>query len=217
MFITLEGGEGSGKTTQTKLLTQFLQGLGHQVVQTHEPGGTVIGQKIREILLDTKNFRIYALTELLLYQADRAQHLEEIVKPALTEGKVVVCDRFYDATVAYQGFGRGIDKGLIYRLNLLTCSQLKPDLTLILDLDVRQGLSRAITAAGKADRIEMERLEFHERVRQGYLRIAKEEPDRVKIIDGSKGIEEVHQIICSLIMANIKTKENQRMPKSPSN
>lgn len=210
MFITIEGGEGSGKTTQTKLLVKFLQDKGYDVFQTHEPGGTIIGKKIRNILLNPENVRITNLTELLLYQADRAQHIEEIIRPALKRGKdaaslsevvIVVCDRFYDATIAYQGFGRQLDKNLIEQMNALICGQIKPNLTIVLDIDAKEGLKRAIKREKESgvDRIELEKLEFHQRVRQGYLEIAKREPERVKIIDASKDIEDIYQDICCLV------------------
>lgn len=220
MFITFEGSEGSGKTTQSTLLAKALQKEGFDVIVTYEPGGTRISQQIREILLDPENAGMTTLTELLLYLAARAQHIKEVIKPALEEGKIVICDRFIDATLAYQGYGRGLNKEtclveLIQKLNSLVTNEaslqdIKPNLTFILDIDPAEGLKRAINIhkeayftdvypAGKGDRIEQEELEFHQRVRDGYFEIARQEPQRVKIINRGENIEEIHQIIIGYV------------------
>ncbi len=212
MFITLEGCEGSGKTTQSTLLAKVLQKEGFEVVHTHEPGGTRISQQIRKILLDPENVGMTVLTELLLYLAVRAQHIKEVIKPALEEGKIVICDRFIDATLAYQGYGRGLDKNLIQGLNSLVIEDVKPELTFILDIDPAQGLKRAInihkdiSSEGMGDRLEQEKLEFHQRVREGYFEIARQEPQRVKIINQGKSIEEIHQILCGYVHEILKHK-----------
>ena len=187
IFITFEGIEGCGKSTQARRVRESLIESGLEVVFTREPGGSCIGEKIRDILLDPENHAMVPLTELLLYEASRHQHMAEVIEPALEAGKVVICDRFYDASTAYQGYARGINVDDVERLNLIASAGKRPDLTIILDLPAEIGLKRI----GKnPDRIEGEGVEFHERVRAGYLEIAAKEPDRVKVVDGSGTIEE---------------------------
>ena len=189
MFITLEGIEGSGKTTQINHIAEFLKLRGIRYIITKEPGGTAIGQKIRSILLDPDHDRIHPLTELLLYSADRIQHIKEMIAPMLEMGKTILCDRFYDSTTVYQGFSRGLDINLINHLNNLVLGGLKPDLTFLLDLPAEAGLERAwkqIKSGHRPDaetRFEKEKLVFHEKVRQGYLKLASLEPDRFAVID----------------------------------
>jgi len=197
MFITFEGIEGSGKTTQAKHTVRFLQDKGHDCVITREPGGTRIGEKIRAILLDPLSKDMYPLTEFLLYTADRAQHIKEYILPLLSDGKIVLCDRYYDATMAYQGFARGLDIGLIEKIHKLLFENLKPDITLLLDLPPEIGLKRAWKQINNGNRIsqetrfEEERLSFHKRVREGYLELSRLEPERFRIIDASKDEHEV--------------------------
>ncbi len=204
-FITIEGVEGSGKTTQATLLAEYLRKQGLSVLETREPGGTRVGEKIREILLSPAHSDLAEKTELLLFLAARAQLVSEVIRPALEIGTWVVCDRFSDATVAYQGNGRGIDRLALRELNDLATSNLKPDLTILLDLDVETGIRRALKAKAeffdseKGDRMEREHEKFHRRVREGYLKLADEEPDRIKVIPVSGSIEEVHTIIVSLV------------------
>jgi dTMP kinase len=187
IFITFEGIEGCGKSTQAKRVLESLIESGLEVVFTREPGGSCIGEQIRNILLDPANDAMVPLTELLLYEASRHQHMAEVIDPALEAGKVVICDRFYDASTAYQGHARGLNVEDVERLNLIASAGKRPDLTIILDLPAEIGLKRI----GKnPDRIEGEGVEFHERVRAGYLKIAANEPDRVKVVDGSGTIEE---------------------------
>ncbi|MEW6618710.1 MAG: dTMP kinase [bacterium] len=207
MFITFEGTEGSGKTTQSELLTKALREKGFEVIHTYEPGGTKISDKIRQILLDPENSNMSALTELFLYLSARAQHIEEVIKPALAAGKIVICDRFIDATMAYQGYGRGLNKDLIQKLNAVVTQEIKPDLTFVLDVDPQEGLEMAktLSTAGLGDRIEQEALDFHQRVRQGYLEISKQESARVKIINRQKSVEEIHQIILNLCSGIVTT------------
>lgn len=201
MFITFEGSEGSGKTTQTKLLAKALQKKGFDVLHTYEPGGTKISEKIRKILLENVNAQMSDLTELFLYLSARAQHVAEVIKPALTQGKIVICDRFIDATLAYQGYGRGLNKKLIQKLNSLVSQDIKPELTILLDIDPVEGLQKAIRLhkGGQGDRIEQEEIEFHQRIRLGYLKIGKQDPQRVKIIPAKKNIDEIHQIILGYV------------------
>jgi len=197
MFITLEGIEGSGKTTQIRHIAEFLEREGRECVITREPGGTAIGKKIRAILLDPESKEMAPLTELLLYTADRAQHIMEVVNPALSEGKTILCDRYFDATLVYQGYARGIEIGLINRLHRLILKDLKPDVTLLLDLPPEIGLSRAWkqiksgTRAGVETRFEEETLSFHEKVRAGYLELSRLEPERFRVIDASKDEDQV--------------------------
>lgn len=195
-FITLEGIEGCGKTTQARMLVEHLKSEGFDVTSTREPGGTAIGRRIRAILLDPESGGITGTAELMLYSADRAQHVTEVIEPALAGGGIVVCDRFADATLAYQGRGRGLDAEVIASLTGMATKGCKPDLTVLFDLPVEQGLRRAIgrnarDGAAHESRFEMEAVEFHERVRQGYLAIAGRERERVKVLDASGPASEV--------------------------
>jgi len=183
-FITVEGGEGAGKSTQIQRIGAWLAERGHTIVHTREPGGTQLAEQLRTTLLDTKNTAVSELTELLLMFAARAQHLDELIRPALLRGEWVVCDRFTDATWAYQGGGRGLPGEQIAALEKLVHGDLQPDLTLLLDLPVRVGLER-VAMRGEADRFEREPEAFFERVRQAYLERAKAEPDRFEVIDAS--------------------------------
>lgn len=189
MFITLEGIEGAGKTSQLNQIVSFLMDRGIECATTREPGGTEIGSQIRQVLLDPKNRELDANAELLLYVADRVQHIKTVIKPHLRAGRAVLCDRFYDATMVYQGYARGLDKTLIRSLHQLVCEDLKPDLTLLFDLEPEVGLERAwqeINNGGRTDqesRFEKEKLAFHENVREGYLDLARREPERFRIID----------------------------------
>jgi dTMP kinase len=197
MFITLEGIEGSGKTTQINHLCRFLENKNHECVITREPGGTEIGKKIRSILLDPKNKDMEPMTELLLYFSDRAQHINQIVNPALSEGKTVICDRYFDATLVYQGYARGLDMKLITRLHELVLEGLEPDLTFLLDISPEIGLARAWkqidkgSRTGDETRFEKEAISFHQKIRAGYLELARLKPQRFQIIDASQEKEKV--------------------------
>ena len=197
-FISFEGIEGTGKSTQAKLLQQGLLGLGYEVILTEEPGGTLISLRIREILLSVDHTNMKPLTELLLYNAARAQHIEEVILPALNRGAVVITDRFTDSTFAYQGYGRGIDLKLLESIDRIATNGLRPDMTMLLDLDVETGLKRN-RRINKTDRLELEDVEFHERVRKGYHELAAKEPERIKVLDASVGIEELKIIIARII------------------
>jgi dTMP kinase len=204
-LITFEGIEGCGKTTQVDLACRMLEKRGLPHLRTREPGGTRIGSEIRKILLDPQNRNLAAAAELLLYAADRAQHVQEQIVPALEKGAVVLCDRYTDATLAYQGFGRGLDRPMIETLNRMATGGLRPALTLFIDVPVTVGLARAIQRNdqdGLADtegRFEEEAVSFHTRVREGYLALTASEPARVKRVDGNRSPEETHQQILSLI------------------
>ncbi|MGD9055274.1 MAG: dTMP kinase [Desulfobacterales bacterium] len=197
MFITLEGIEGSGKTTQIDRLAEFFTDHGMACVTTRQPGGTVIGENIRSILLNPENHTLEPLTELLLYLADRAQHINEIIRPALAAGKTIICDRYFDATLVYQGFARGLNVELLLELHRILFENLKPDVTLLLDLAPQQGLERAWQQlssgqrAGRESRFENETLAFHKKVRAGYLELAKLEPQRFRIIDAGQSADHV--------------------------
>lgn len=202
MFITLEGGEGAGKTTSIAFVRAFLEQAGKKVLVTREPGGTPLGEKIRSLLLEGRE-DMHADSELLLMFAARAEHLTRVVKPALVAGAYVVCDRFTDATFAYQGGGRGVPATRIAVLEEWVQQGLRPDLTLLLDIPVDQGLQRAGQRSAP-DRFEREAHEFFERVRQSYLAIAAREPQRVKIIDASKDITQVEQQLRAALEALVR-------------
>lgn len=195
LFITFEGGEGSGKTTQLTALLAHVRGLRGDAVETRDPGGTAIGNQVRELLLNRDNVRMSSLAELFLYEASRAQLVQEVIRPALDAGRIVLCDRFTDSTVAYQGYGRGLDLHLLERLNAVAAGGLRPDLTFLLDLDPVVGLARAQARVAPfrqgRDRLEAEVLEFHQRVRAGYRAVAAREPHRIVILDATQGILEL--------------------------
>jgi dTMP kinase len=210
MFITLEGIEGSGKSTQILHIVNFLNTLGLKCVMTREPGGTRIGRKIRSILLDPESAAMNPAAELLLYTADRVQHIQEIILPMIEGGSIVICDRYFDATLAYQGVARGLDMTLILDLHKLVCRNLKPDLTFLLDLPPDTGLLRAwkqLESGARMNaesRFEKETLAFHERVRTGYLAIAEKEPDRFRIIDASQSKDQVQNQITRVLEFEIQ-------------
>ena len=210
-FITFEGIEGSGKTTQIKLLAQQLRQRGYQVLQTREPGGCQLADQIRGILLHPDNAAMVSRAELLLYAAARAQHVEEIVQPALAAGKIVLCDRFTDATLAYQGDGRGLDRGLISQLNKLAAGDCRPDLTLLFDLPVTIGLGRALQRESDQQdssegRFERETLEFHQRIRDGYLALASAEPERFRILAANQAPELISRQITDIVASFLQVK-----------
>lgn len=193
LFITFEGGEGCGKSTQSRLLYNRLKKLAVPVVLTHEPGVTDLGRKITRLLKYSQNIAISPLAELLLFNASRAQLLEEVINPALKKGTVVVCDRFTDSTIAYQGYGRGLDLALVNGVDQSATRGLQPDLTILLDLNVETGLARK--KEQKADRFQAENLAFHRRIRHGYLELAKAEPKRWLKIDATQSKEDIAGII----------------------
>jgi len=207
-FITFEGVEGCGKTTQIKLLSQFLSDRGIRTLLTREPGGCPIADKIRAILLDAENLALSPLAELMLYAAARAQHVTEVIAPAINTGEIVLCDRFCDATVAYQSFGRGIDRDVIDTLNRHACQGVSPDLTVLVDCDPRIGLERArrrieATSGPREERFELEALPFHQKVRAGYQQLAADDPGRFLIINGSDSIEEIFAAISSQVLTRM--------------
>ena len=193
LFITLEGGDGAGKSTQIRNIERFFEEKGLLVVHTREPGGTAIGEKLREILLDRENSEMDAVTEMLIYAAARAQHVREFIVPLLEEGRVVICDRFTDSSVAYQGYGRELGEQ-VAEVNMRATGGLVPDITFWLDIDPETGRRRAGNT-GELDRLELERTDFHSRVREGYRELTERYPDRIKRIDASKTIEEMREDI----------------------
>ncbi len=198
VFITLEGIEGCGKSTQAHLLSRHLEADDHHVVITREPGGTPIAEAIRLILLDPANTAMAPLAELLLYEAARAQHVRELIRPAIEAGAIVICDRFYDSTTAYQGAGRQLPDIDFQKLHDMATGGLSPDLTLFLDIPVEEGLKRATNAAAP-DRIERESIEFHERVRQGFLDLAAQHPERIKTLDATGTPEDIAIAVSALV------------------
>jgi dTMP kinase len=211
LFMTLEGIEGSGKTSQIDRIQSHLNRRGHACITTREPGGTRVGHAIRTILLDPENHDLDPAAELLLYVADRVQHIKTFIQPHLAAGQTVLCDRFFDATIAYQGVARGMEPKLIEDLHRLMCGALRPDLTFLLDLPAEIGLGRAwrqIENGGRTDtetRFEKEKLEFHERVRLAYLQLARAEPNRFRIIDAGKDQKQVTTQIIHALDAHLES------------
>jgi len=202
LFISFEGIEGTGKSIQSRLLYDYLKKRGLSALLTEEPGGTRIGHAIRDLLLSVDNIEMAPLTELLLYNASRVQHVQEVIAPALDKGVVVITDRFTDSTVAYQGYGRGIALNLVNIIENIATGGLKPSMTFLLDLDVEIGLERN-RGINKKDRIELEDIKFHRRVREGYHAIAAKEPQRIHVIDASKSIEHIHRSITGIVRGSL--------------
>jgi dTMP kinase len=207
LFITFEGPEGSGKTTQIELLRGYLEERGYSVLATREPGGTSIGDKIRVILLDPRNTDMLPASEALLFSAARAQIVNQVIRPHLAQGRIVLCDRYADSTLAYQGYGHGLDLEMLHAITALATEGLKPDLTVYLDIDVEEGLRRKL-AAHKAsnsewNRIDRQEMAFHRRVRKGYLHMAAEEPDRWLVIDATQPLEAIQSSIRARVEAKL--------------
>ncbi len=208
-FITFEGIDGSGKSTQLRLLASYLKMLGHDVVSTREPGGTPLGVRLRDALLDSQE-HVDPLTELLVFAADRAQHVRILLRPALAANRIVLSDRYADATVAYQGAGRGFAPQLIAEIVALATEGLKPDLTLLFDLSVVEGGNRTrkrIEEKKQSDRLDSEAADFHTRVRNAYLEIAAQEPDRVKIIKTDGSVDETHARVRTIVNEFFKQRQ----------
>jgi dTMP kinase len=200
-FITFEGIDGSGKSTQHRMLAGVLRSRGLNIVTTHEPGGTPLGRRLREAFLETEE-TVAPMAELLLFAADRAQHIDLLIKPTLAEGRIVISDRYADATFAYQGAGRGFDEQTVNRIIKLATGGLKPDLTLFFDISVENAIRRTNSrdeSAAKRNRMDMETADFYDRVRKSYLGIAEREPERFKLIDANGSIEETHRIVVEVV------------------
>lgn len=207
LFITFEGPEGSGKTTQMELLSDYLKEKGYPVLATREPGGTNIGDQIRAILLDPQNTEMLPASEALLFSAARAQIVNQVIRPHLAQGDIVLCDRYADSTLAYQGYGHGLDLEILYAITALATEGLKPDLTVYLDIDVEEGLRRKLAAhkAGQAEwnRLDRQETAFHRRVREGYLQMAAREPDRWLVIDATQPLEAIQASIRARVEAEL--------------
>ena len=208
LFITFEGLDGSGKTTQIKLLNSYLKGEGFDVILTREPGGTEIGRKIREILLDKKNQDISHKTETFLFLASRAELTSKVIVPALGEGKIVICDRFFDSTLVYQGIARGLGVEEILEMSLWATDGLVPDITFLLSMKVSRCDKRIKEANRKKDRIEMEENNFKEKIYKGYLDIARKNKERFVVIDAEKSIESIFEEIKSKVLEHLKDMES---------
>ncbi len=200
LFVTFEGPEGSGKSTHSRLLCNFLRKKGFRILHTREPGGTAISEKIRKVLLDPKNKKMDVVCEMLLYMAARAQIVDEKILPALKKGKIVICDRFMDATLVYQGYAGGGDVKIIKDIGKLVTKGVLPQLTFLLDIDAKRGLLRS---GSTKDRMERKSLPFHKKVRKGYLSVARKEPGRVKVVSAVGDIEETQDIIRKMILCHI--------------
>ena len=206
MFITLEGPDGSGKSSQLHVLADWLREQDVEIYTTREPGGTDIGDQIRKVLHDLKNTAMHPRTEILLYLASRAQHVEEIIRPLLAKGTIVLCDRYADSTMAYQGYGHGVDLDVLKRLLDFSTGGLYPDLTLYLDLDVEQGLNRRKESGGEWNRLDAYTLAFHKRVREGYLTLSAQEPKRWRKIDAAQSFEQVQDDLRQVVLAELNKK-----------
>lgn len=191
MFITFEGSEGSGKSTQITLLASYLVNKGYRVLTTREPGGTLIGEQVRDCLHDVANTEMTAAAEVLLYSASRSQLVQEVIKPALASNHIVLSDRYADSTIAYQGYGRGLDLEALEHITRFATGGLKPDLSILLDIDVSKGLSRRTDGGAEMNRMDLQTIEFYQRVRKGYMTLVNDEPERWLIIDASRPADEV--------------------------
>ncbi len=203
MFITLEGPDGSGKTTQIRLLHEALAAAGYDVLLTREPGGTDIGDQIRAVLHDVTNVELVATAEILLYSASRAQLVSQVIRPALADGKIVLCDRYADSTMAYQGYGRGLDLDALRVITRFATGDLKPDLTVLLDLEPQVGLSRRQVGGGELNRMDQQGADFYQRTRQGYMALAAEEPERWIQVDASGSVDEVARTVKAAVIARL--------------
>lgn len=205
LFITMEGPDGAGKTTQIDLLRDYLSAKGYDIIVCREPGGTPISEAVRQVILNKDFTEMGNMTELLLYAAARAQLMEEVIRPALSKGKIVICDRFVESSAVYQGIGRDMGIDLVYQVNHFAIGNTAPDLTIMIDLDAQTGIARKKKQT-KLDRMENETLDFHERVVEGYRRLSKLYPERIYKIDGSLAVKEIHQSIVAQVEKKIYEK-----------
>lgn len=205
LFITMEGPDGAGKTTQIDLLRDYLSGKGYDIIVCREPGGTPISEAVRQVILNKDFTEMGNMTELLLYAAARAQLMEEVIRPALLEGKIVICDRFVESSAVYQGIGRNMGIDLVYQVNQFAIGDTVPDLTIMIDLNAEIGISRKKKQT-ELDRMEREALDFHERVVDGYRQLSQLFPERIYKVDGSRTIEEIHQKIVAQVNKKLHDK-----------
>ncbi len=214
MFITLEGPDGSGKTTQVQPLVDFLQSKGYKVLPTREPGGTVISDQIRDVVLNKlENTAMHPRTEILLFLASRAQLVEECIRPALAEGTIVISDRYGDSTLAYQGYGHGVNLDTLRQLLAFATDGLQPDLTILLDVSAEEGLRRRKKNGNEWNRLDAYELAFHERVRQGYLEMARQQPERWHVVDGHQSPDMVQSNIRTIVLARLQTANASQFSK----
>jgi len=208
LFITLEGIDGCGKSTQREMLAEQLKRRGFEIVVTREPGGSVIGEGIRQLLVSDASVHIASTTELLLYVAARAQHVAELIRPSVDAGRIVISDRYTDSTVAFQGYGRGLDLDVIERLNRFATGGLKPDLTIVFDLDPNTARSRSGSrpVGGLLGAFDEQHADFHARMRAGYLRMAQNEPSRIRVVDASGSADETHAQVMSVVLKKIEAR-----------
>ncbi|WP_420642123.1 dTMP kinase [Candidatus Leptofilum sp.] len=206
MFVTFEGPEGSGKSSQIALLAPFLQAQGFSVVTTREPGGTPIGDEIRACVHNVANSAMIPVAEMLLYSASRAQHVGELIRPSLAAGHIVLCDRFADSTIAYQGYGRGLDIAQLQQVTQIATQGLQPDITFLLDVDVEQGLARRASGGLEMNRLDLETVHFHQRVRDGYHALADADPERWVVVNAERPL--------SLIQEELRTKLLERLKET---
>jgi dTMP kinase len=207
MFITLEGPDGSGKSSQMNPLAEYLRQQGYAVLETREPGGTEIGDQVRKVIMDLKNKSMFPASEILLFQASRAQLVREVIRPAVAAGRVVLCDRYADSTLAYQGYGHRTDMEQLTRIVDFATGGLKPDLTLYIDIDAEEGLRRRSDGDGEWNRMDDYELEFHKRVRAGYHEMIAAEPDRWVEIDGAQPPEEVQKALQKTVLERLRVQE----------
>lgn len=212
LFVSFEGIEGCGKSTQVRMLARWLRSEGRRVVVTREPGGPFIAERIRRLLLDVRHRRMSPMAELLLLEAARAQHVGEVIAPALRRGAVVLCDRFADSSTAYQGYGRGLDLEAVDRLNRTAAQGAWPDLTVVLDLPAEEGLRRAAGRRRRLDRMESQQRAFHQRVRRGFRQLAELEPWRVKLLDGAQPPDVVQAAVRQLVSHKLRSGNPLRKP-----
>jgi len=209
LFITFEGIDGCGKSTQAELLAQQITQRGFEVVVTREPGGTPLGEGIRQLLVSDVSVHVAPTTELLLYVAARAQHVAELITPSLEAGRIVISDRYTDSTVAFQGYGRGLDPEMIEKLNKFATAGLVPDLTIVFDIDPALARSRLDSrpVGGLLGAFDEQHIDFHERMREGYLKIAREQPSRIKVVDAGGAVEDTHSRVMALVLPMIRTED----------
>ena len=212
LFITLEGIDGCGKSTQREMLAEKLKSRGFEIVVTREPGGTVIGEGIRLLLVSDASVHIAPTTELLLYVAARAQHVAELIRPSVDAGRIVISDRYTDSTVAFQGYGRGLDLDVLESLNRFATAGLKPDLTIVFDLDPNTARSRSVSrpVGGLLGAFDEQHADFHERMRTGYLKMARNDPSRIRVVDASGSADETHGLVMSVVLEKIEELAQKR-------
>lgn len=203
-FITFEGGEGTGKTTLIERLMVDLEISGYKAIKTREPGGSKISEQIRNVILSVNNVEMDYMTEALLYAASRRQHLEEVIKPNLKKGNIVICDRYVDSSLAYQGYARGLGIEKVYKINDYAIDGFYPDLTIYIDVAPEIGLGRIKKNNRDMDRLDREQISFHEKVREGYLEVSKMFPDRIKVVDGNDTLDNIYEKIKKIVFDSIK-------------